>query len=160
VQALAAAGLRQLTPPQLDDMQRTLGNRRVGELLQRAHELAPPSVHALLRSSGEPLEPNTRALFESRFGQDLGHVRVHRDADAARSAEAVGADAYTVGHHVVFGSGRYDVASARGERLIAHELKHVAQARTLPRRFGRRPASRCPAPTTMRSARPRRCPGG
>src|SRR5262245_63983703 len=41
-------------------------------------EVAPPIVHAVLRSSGEPLEVGARTLFESRFARDFGHVRVHR----------------------------------------------------------------------------------
>jgi hypothetical protein len=32
---------------------------------------APPIVHATLRSSGRPLDANTRALMESRLGHDL-----------------------------------------------------------------------------------------
>jgi hypothetical protein len=52
-------------------------------------------------------------------------VRVHTDADAENSAELLGAEAYAVGGHIVFGPGRYDPASRVGRRLIAHELAHV-----------------------------------
>lgn len=89
--------------------------------------LAPPIVHAVLRSSGEPLDTRARVLFESAFARDLDHVRIHTDAEAARSAETVDAAAYTVGHHVVFGPGRYDLASAQGRMLLAHELAHTVQ---------------------------------
>src|SRR6185436_18859597 len=34
---------------------------------------------------------------------------------------------YTVGEHVVFGSGRYSPRTADGRHLIAHELAHVVQ---------------------------------
>jgi len=54
-------------------------------------------------------------------------VRVHTDAKAEASARMIGASAYTVGSHVVFGAGRYAPASAAGRRLIAHELVHVLQ---------------------------------
>jgi hypothetical protein len=121
-------------------LQRTIGNHQVGELLRRTEKtaaspvddrqeqaLAPPIVDAVLRSGGETLEPGTRALFESRFGRDFGHVRVHRDIQAARSAEAVGAVAYTVGHHIVFGGDRFEVGSVEGKRLLAHELAHTVQ---------------------------------
>jgi hypothetical protein len=61
------------------------------------------------------------------FGHDFSAVRVHTDADAARSARAIDAVAYTAGHHVVWGSDRYD-ADSGGDRLImAHELAHVVQ---------------------------------
>lgn len=76
---------------------------------------------------GQPLDPAIRAFFEPRFGYDFSHVRVHTDNAAAQSAEAVGASAYTVGRHVVFGEGKYNPATERGHWLIAHELAHVGQ---------------------------------
>ncbi|MCY7338307.1 MAG: DUF4157 domain-containing protein [Chamaesiphon sp.] len=42
-----------------------------------------------------------------RFGHDFSHVRVHTDAAAARSAQEVTANAYTVGHNIVFNAGQY-----------------------------------------------------
>src|SRR5215470_8949234 len=67
----------------------------------------PPVVHEVLQSSGQPLAPATRALMEPRFGHDFSQVRVHIDAKAAESAQAVNALAYTVGRGVVFGAGQY-----------------------------------------------------
>lgn len=84
-------------------------------------------VGATLGEAGRPLEPATRAEFERATGHDFGSVRVHTDERAARSAEAVGARAYTVGRDVVFAAGRYDPGSAVGRRLLAHELTHVRQ---------------------------------
>lgn len=89
--------------------------------------VAPPMVYEVLHSPGEPLDRNTRAFMEPRFGRDFGRVRVHTDRVAARSAEAVAAHAYTVGSDVVFGSGRYAPTSPDGQRLLAHELAHVVQ---------------------------------
>lgn len=88
---------------------------------------APPIVQEVLRSSGQPLDPATRAFMEPRFGHDFSGVRVHTDQVAARSAESVAAQAYTVGSDVVFGAGRYAPASRDGQRLLAHELAHVQQ---------------------------------
>jgi hypothetical protein len=65
--------------------------------------------------------------MEPRFGHDFGRVRVHTDASAAQSAQAVNAQAYTVGRDVVFGAGRYAPSSPQGQRLLAHELAHVVQ---------------------------------
>jgi hypothetical protein len=65
--------------------------------------------------------------MERRFGQDFSRVRVHTDARAAESVRAVNAYAYTVGHQVVFGDGRYAPATPHGQMLIAHELTHVVQ---------------------------------
>ncbi|UFZ05152.1 DUF4157 domain-containing protein [Bradyrhizobium ontarionense] len=91
--------------------------------------IAPPIVHEVLRSPGQPLERSARATMEGRFGHSFEGVRIHTDARAAASARAVGARAYTVGHNVVFGDGRYAPASAAGQRLLAHELTHVVQQR-------------------------------
>jgi Zn-dependent peptidase ImmA (M78 family) len=88
---------------------------------------APPIVHDVLRSSGQPLDRATRAFFEPRFGFNLDGVRVHTDAQAAHSADAVHAHAYTVGQHVVFGQSQFSPESTSGRLLLAHELTHVVQ---------------------------------
>lgn len=92
--------------------------------------VAPPLVHEVLRSPGSGLDPGTREVFEPAFGVDLSGVRVHDDAAAAASARAVGAAAYTVGSHVVFGAGRRAPGMAEGRALMAHELAHVLQRRS------------------------------
>src|SRR5215208_2264204 len=66
---------------------------------------APPIVHDVLRSPGQPFDPATRASMEPRFGHDFSKVRVHTDTRASESAQAVNALAYTVGRDVVFGAG-------------------------------------------------------
>lgn len=88
---------------------------------------APDIVHEVLRSPGQSLDAAARDFMEPRFGHDFGQIRVHADAQAAKSARAVKALAYTVGHHVVFGVGRYDPATREGSKLLAHELTHAAQ---------------------------------
>jgi hypothetical protein len=87
----------------------------------------PRHVQDVLRSPGRPLDPDARASMEPRFGRSFGDVRVHSDAPAAASAEAVNARAYTVGNHVAFGPGQYKFDSPAGQRLLAHELTHVVQ---------------------------------
>jgi hypothetical protein len=89
----------------------------------------PPIVHDVLRSSGQPLDPATRAFMELRFGHDFSHVRVHNDEKAADSARAVHAHAYTVGKDVVFGENRYAPTTHSGRELLAHELAHAVQQR-------------------------------
>ena len=103
---------------------------------------APPIVHDVLRSSGQPIDPATRAFMELRFGHDLSHVRVHTDESAARSARAINANAYTVGNHIVFGLGRFDSNATEDRRLLAHELTHVVQqsAGHAPTAVARQPA--------------------
>lgn len=91
---------------------------------------APEIVHKALRAPGKPLDPTIRDTMESSYGHDFSHVRVHDGADANASASAMGALAYTVGHNMVYGPGEYAPHTARGKRLIAHELAHVVQQGT------------------------------
>jgi len=91
--------------------------------------VAPPIVHDVMHSSGQPLDAATRAFMEPRFGHNFSQVRVHTDDQAAASALDVNARAYTVGDDIVFGKGQYHLSAASSQRLIAHELAHVVQQR-------------------------------
>src|SRR5512135_890937 len=113
-------------------LQRKCDKCREDKVLQRSTigstlKTAPPIVHEVLRSSGQPLDAATRAFMEPRFGHDFSGVRVHSDAQAAESAHAVNALAYTVGQDVVFGASRYAPKTHEGAHLLAHELTHVVQ---------------------------------
>jgi hypothetical protein len=85
------------------------------------------SMEEALALSGRPLEPVVRHDMEQRFGYDFSIARVHTDAKAAESAEALGAVAYTVGSNIVFGAGRYQPRLSSGGALLAHERAHVVQ---------------------------------
>ena len=89
--------------------------------------VAPPIVHDVLNSPGQPLDHESRSFFEPRFGHSFGNVRVHTDEKAAQSARAVSALAYTVGHNIVFDRGQFAPRVAAGQILLAHELTHVIQ---------------------------------
>jgi hypothetical protein len=80
-----------------------------------------------LASPGSPLDAHARAYLERKFGRNFSRVRVHTGSQAAESAHALAARAYTAGEHVVFGAGQYAPRSGRGLRLLAHELAHVIQ---------------------------------
>lgn len=88
---------------------------------------AHPGSIGRFGTPGKPLDTSTRAYFEPRVGRDLRSVRVHTDARAGRLADAVDAEAMTIGHDIAFGSGRYRPATPAGRALMAHELAHVTQ---------------------------------
>ncbi len=103
---------------------------------QAATPTARPHAHApnpvwrglALRDPGAPLPDGVRGAMETRFGgRNFTGVRVHADSDAAASADALDAGAYTVGHHIVFGPGRFAPHTPDGTHLLAHELAHVVQ---------------------------------
>ena len=80
-----------------------------------------------IQYGGQPLSKSERAYFESRFGVDFSQVRLHNDAQAAESARALNAKAYTLGQDVVLGAGEYAPGTSEGRKLMAHELTHVVQ---------------------------------
>jgi hypothetical protein len=98
-----------------------------GPVRRSAVDAAPASVHNVLGSAGSPLGADVRSFMESRFGEDFSRVRVHTDAQAAASANAVHARAYTVGSDIAFAAGAYTPGTPAGRRLLAHELTHTIQ---------------------------------
>ena len=106
---------------------------RAGAAAKRRPDPAPaPSmapVQQTLARPGRPLEAPVQAGMEARLGHDFSRVRVHTDAGAAASAQAVDAQAYTVGSDVVFGAGSYAPQTSGGASLLAHELAHTVQQR-------------------------------
>jgi hypothetical protein len=113
---------------------------RKGQTVQRAAAgrapavaTAPPIVGSVLNSPGRSLDASTRSFIEPRFGRDFSSVRVHTGPQAAESARAVNAHAYTVGQDIVFDHGKYDPGSQSGRQLLAHELAHTVQQHGLQR---------------------------
>ncbi|WP_437993259.1 eCIS core domain-containing protein [Sorangium sp. So ce145] len=109
---------------------------------------ASPDVVAEVGSAGRPLDDATRSFMEPRFGFEFSRVRIHADERAAASARSLGAAAYTVGDHVVFGAGRWAPGTTAGKELLAHELAHVTQQASGEAPFGAlqcRPEDKLPA---------------
>jgi hypothetical protein len=108
-------------------------SRRKRQMLQRRAinndglSEVPPIVHEVLRSPGQPLDSATREFMELCFGHDFSKVRVHSGGAAEQSVREVNANAYTMGHNIVFGEGRFAPGTHEGRRLITHELTHVVQ---------------------------------
>ncbi|WP_437755028.1 eCIS core domain-containing protein [Sorangium sp. So ce1389] len=94
-----------------------------------SHFGVPSAVRDTALLPGQPLDAGTRTDMESHLGEDLGDVRVHADARAGHAARSIGARAYTIGNHIVFGEHEFRPGEAGGRRLIAHELVHVVQQR-------------------------------
>jgi hypothetical protein len=86
----------------------------------------PQIVHEVLRSPGQPLDADTRASVEPRFGHSFANVRVHTDERAAASAQTLDSLAYTTGDHIVFAAGRYSPGTPEGKKLLEHEAAHIA----------------------------------
>ncbi|MCQ9133798.1 DUF4157 domain-containing protein [Streptomyces sp. IBSBF 2807] len=137
-----------MSPQQALTLQRLAGNTAVVQRLQDERETlastsAPSStscashgpaattvqrsaVHEVLAGAGRPLDADTRADMETRLGADFSDVRLHTGPTAQRSADEIGARAYTSGSHIVLGAGAGD------RHTLAHELTHVIQQRRGP----------------------------
>lgn len=83
------------------------------------------------QAKGRHLDHHTRSFMESRIGQPFGDVRVHTGSDANRNARLLNAHAYTAGKDIFFGAGKYKPESKAGRKLIAHELIHVTQNKSM-----------------------------
>lgn len=95
--------------------------------LRRAAAATPTrgleGVQEAVHTPGRPLDPDIRAVMEVRLSHDFSRVRVHSDERAAASADALGADAYTWGSHIVLVGDDLQ----RDRQVLAHELAHVVQ---------------------------------
>lgn len=92
-------------------------------------DVRDPAVQRALqqRGAGEPLPEALRQEMEQLLHVSLARARVHTDDVAARAAQALHAEAFTLGDDIFFAAGAYAPASPAGRKLIAHELAHVAQ---------------------------------
>jgi hypothetical protein len=87
------------------------------------------STPSIPNGGGTPLPSATRAQMETKLGADLSSVKVHTSGDSARAASEVGAKAFTVGTDIHFNAGQFAPGTKEGDRLLAHELTHVVQAK-------------------------------
>jgi hypothetical protein len=74
-----------------------------------------------------PLDAPIRRAFEGRLGTDLSATMVHRSPFAGRVARALGAEALSVGGHILGAADQLNAASPAGQALLRHEVAHVVQ---------------------------------
>jgi hypothetical protein len=126
--AIADGRTSALDTPSVVHLQSLAGNASVSRLIE--DDQAPDKVKSVIgQGGGERLDPGLARAMGDRMGQDFSDVRIHAGGAASESAQAVNAQAYTVGNDVVFQAGQYDPSSLGGMRTLAHELTHVMQQR-------------------------------
>ncbi len=89
------------------------------------------SLARALAGGGRALPTAIRAQLERSLGADLSSVRIHDDEAADAAARERRADAFALGSNVVFAAGRFAPESRSGLWLLAHELAHTIQQRTI-----------------------------
>lgn len=113
-------------------LQRTIGNQAVQRLLAMhtnatAAERSEQQADRSAAHSDNTLSSQERSFFEPRFGHDFSQVRIHADANSARMADSMDAEAFTYGRDIYFGSGKRGPQTTAANPLLAHELAHVVQ---------------------------------
>ncbi len=93
-------------------------------LSREASRASVPSAQ-VVHDVGVPLPSQTRDASERHLGGDLSTVRIHQGSHVAR----LGAIAYAQGDAIHFAPGEYRPGTLDGDRLLGHELVHVAQQR-------------------------------
>lgn len=93
--------------------------------LRRSATAAAPSAVPSALPAGEaaPLSGQVRDRVEPLLGADLSGVQVHAGPEAARSAQALNARAYTHANHIWLGPNE----RSDDVELLAHEATHVVQ---------------------------------
>lgn len=136
------------TADRMLSLQRLAGNAAVTRAVQRSrHEHGPGCGHAeagtdvqrrvapsapeseesrvsvdeAINTSAKSLPTHIQRRAEEVYGMSFGHVKVHDDSVAERSAVGLSAAAYTTGHHIVA------QRSAVNDELLYHETHHVWQ---------------------------------
>gem|GEM_PF-2676638 len=80
-----------------------------------------------LQGGGQAMPDGLRGMMERGFDRDFSQVRLHTDGEAAGLSSSIHAKAFTHGNDIYFNQGQYAPETSEGQRLVAHELTHVAQ---------------------------------
>jgi hypothetical protein len=110
------------------ELQQTVGNHAVGELLKQSQSVGETSPSNSDRE--RPLDSATRNRLEARLGHDLTNLKVHTGPRAAATARSLGAAAYTVDNNIVLGEGQYRPGTESGDKLLLHEAAHALHQRS------------------------------
>jgi hypothetical protein len=82
------------------------------------------------RGGGSPLDDGVRRMMEPALGTSLSDVKVHVGSESDSLNNAITAKAFTTGSDVFVRSDQWSPGSSNTQRLLAHELTHVAQQRS------------------------------
>ena len=84
------------------------------------------------RGGGSALDEGTKSTMEDTLGAPLDGVRVHVGEESDNLNRSITAKAFTTGNDVFVRSDNWAPGSSSTQRLLAHELTHVVQQRSMP----------------------------
>lgn len=122
LEAPAGDGRRTEAPPTLKTPGRKSGAPGTSSLSQ---ELKTS------KSGGRRLPEKTLADMSHAFDADFSSVRIHTGPQAATLNAQLHARAFAQGSHLYFAPGQFRPETSAGKRLLAHELTHVLQQRSV-----------------------------
>ena len=117
--------------PECEEEEKKIQRKEINSVEPGAGTSAENYISSL-NGKGKSLTAGERAFFEPRFNYDFSKVKIHTDADAARSAQSINALAYTSGNDIVFNTNQYSPQTEIGKKLLGHELTHVVQQKADP----------------------------
>ena len=79
------------------------------------------------KGRGSPMSNLLNRKMSEVFGHDFSRVRIHTGNKANEMNNQLSARAFTCGSDIYFNQGEYAPHSPSGNKLLAHELTHVAQ---------------------------------
>lgn len=95
--------------------------------VSRAASSDIPGVNAALSESGRGLDPHTLAQMENSFQRDFSAVRIHDGPQSINAAKRFGAKALSIGEDIISTRSLASPATHDAQRMLVHELAHVAQ---------------------------------
>ena len=117
---------REEAPPEEDDEQLMQASPEVGLAGGPVSSTVADQISSQ-RGGGAPLDTGLRSNMEGSFGTSFDGVRVHSDSTSHQLNHNVSAKAFTTGSDIFLGQG----ASSSDSSLMAHELTHVVQQRSM-----------------------------
>lgn len=104
-------------------------NRQNHSVLQMRQILRPELQREEENVRAEPLNATARSFYENRYGENFSNVRLYPQSPTNDMAQQMGARAFTQGNEIVWGAGTPSPETPVGQKILAHELAHVAQQR-------------------------------
>jgi len=105
-------------------LQHAAGNAAVTSMLAPQESSPGDLVRSVVDSPGDRLDSETASVVGSALGRDFSGVQVHQGPEAAASAQAVGAEMFASGDHIVAPRG-LETRTSEGLFKTVHEFVHI-----------------------------------
>jgi hypothetical protein len=119
-------------------LQRSAGNRATNKALSESRqEVEPvkedptpisvdPGTILSMLPSGQPVPKEQKEELSSQLGSEVDQIQVHDDPVADKIARSLGAQALSIGKHILLRQESYQPQTTLGKDLLAHEARHIA----------------------------------